>query len=49
MMVSAFPLRLPHGRLFWPVRWDADTGATVVDTAQGNDGNIFGAVWDVQR
>jgi hypothetical protein len=28
---------------------NADTGATAVDSAQGNDGNIFGAVWDVQR
>ena len=28
---------------------NADTGATVVDSAQGNDGNIFSAVWDVQR
>jgi hypothetical protein len=24
------------------------TGTTMVDSAQGNDGNIFGAVWDVQ-
>ena len=25
------------------------SGATVADTVQGNNGNIFGAVWDVQR
>jgi hypothetical protein len=28
---------------------DSDTGATATDTAQGNDGNIFGAVWAVQH
>lgn len=25
------------------------SGTTAADTAKGNDGNIFGAVWDVQR
>jgi len=28
---------------------NADTGTTAADSAQGNDGNIVGAVWDVQR
>jgi hypothetical protein len=28
---------------------NADTGTTAPDSAHGNDGNIFGAVWDVQR
>jgi hypothetical protein len=28
---------------------NADTGTTVADSAQGNDGNITGAVWDVQQ
>jgi len=27
---------------------NADTGTTATDTAQGNDGNIIGAAWDVQ-
>jgi hypothetical protein len=28
---------------------NADAGSTAADSAQGNDGTIFGAVWDVQR
>jgi hypothetical protein len=28
---------------------NADTGTTAADTARGNDGIIFGAVWDVQH
>jgi hypothetical protein len=28
---------------------NADTGTTAIDAAQGNNGNIIGAVWDVQR
>jgi hypothetical protein len=28
---------------------NADAGTTATDTAQGNNGNIIGAVWDVQR
>jgi hypothetical protein len=28
---------------------NADTGTTAADTARGNDGIIFGAVWDVQN
>jgi Concanavalin A-like lectin/glucanases superfamily len=27
---------------------NADTGATATDTAQGNNGKLFGAVWEVQ-
>jgi hypothetical protein len=28
---------------------NSDTGATATDTAQGNDGTIMGAVWEVQQ
>jgi hypothetical protein len=28
---------------------NADTGTTAADTARGNDGTIFGAVWDIQH
>lgn len=28
---------------------NADTGTIATDTAQGNNGNIFGAAWEVQR
>jgi len=27
---------------------NADTGATATDTAQGNNGKLCGAVWEVQ-
>ena len=27
---------------------NADTGTTATDTAQGNNGKLFGAVWEVQ-
>jgi len=28
---------------------NADTGTVATDTVQGNNGNIFGAAWEVQR
>lgn len=28
---------------------NADTGATAIDTAQGNDGTILNAVWSTEK
>jgi hypothetical protein len=38
----------PSGGLVAEFLLNADTGTTATDTAQGNNGKLFGAVWEVQ-